>query len=553
MIQEIKKWPIVKLTQDREAFLEEVIADSIKNIHLRIKRNGSVHKEIEKTLYFEKIRMSEKPWKVDPKDETPYWNSIKTRLLQTALEKEDSEIRLKNESEITENIVNRYAHEIAGKFDIGTYKLAHNVVPMFFSRLLNTAAQGNFFQRFWSSSHRLRSRIYIKGNIKHIRNLANKGTLVLTPTHFSNLDSILVGYCLDEIGLPPFLYGAGLNLYNNRFMGYFINRLGAYKVDRRKKNRFYLETLKSYSRISMIRNCHTLFFPGGTRSRSGEIETRLKLGLLGTALDAQLYNFQNSPEGQAKKIFVLPMVIGYHFVLEAPSLIREHLKRTGKEKYYIDRDQFSSSYKVFKFMWNFFGKGSRIILSFGKPMDLFGNYVDFDGKSFGKDGREINIRKYFLTEGELKSVPQRDFEYTKMLSDRIVAEYLKTNMVMSSHLIAFAAFEMLKKKFNADLDVYGLLRITEEDREIPYQQFAETLERLRTRLFELKAADKVQLAAHCEKDIEAFIRHGTRNLGLYHSKKVLFRNKKGNITTQDMNLLYYYRNRMEGYELEGLI
>ena len=61
-------------------------------------------------------------------------------------------------------------------------------------------------------------------------------TVIIVPTHFSNLDSILIGYAIDGImGLPAFHYGAGLNLYDLELVAYFINRLGAYKVDRRKK------------------------------------------------------------------------------------------------------------------------------------------------------------------------------------------------------------------------------------------------------------------------------------------------------------------------------
>ena len=66
-----------------------------------------------------------------------------------------------------------------------------------------------------------------------------------------------------------------------------MNRLGAYKVDRRKKNPVYLEALKTYSTVVLEKGCHSLFFPGGTRSRSGNLEGRLKLGLLSTAFEAQ--------------------------------------------------------------------------------------------------------------------------------------------------------------------------------------------------------------------------------------------------------------------------
>lgn len=152
------------------------------------------------------------------------------------------------------------------------------------------------------------------------------------PTHFSNLDSILVGYAMDEmLGLPSFSYGAGLNLYNSGIAAYFMNRLGAYRVDRRKKNPIYLETLKAMSKLSIQRGVNSLFFPGGTRSRSGSLEKKLKMGLIGTAVEAQRALCQ---EGKKEKIFIVPLVMSYHFVLEAKYLIEQHLLITGKGKIY---------------------------------------------------------------------------------------------------------------------------------------------------------------------------------------------------------------------------
>src|SRR5207344_2939506 len=100
--------------------------------------------------------------------------------------------------------------------------------------------------------HKIHERIKLFGPIEKIRKLSKDGVLVIVPTHSSNMDSIMIGYALDEIaGLPAFSYGAGLNLYNSEFFGYFMNRLGAYRVDRRKKNPVYLESLKAMSNISL--------------------------------------------------------------------------------------------------------------------------------------------------------------------------------------------------------------------------------------------------------------------------------------------------------------
>src|SRR5690606_12617440 len=295
--------------------------------------------------------------------------------------------------EIVREIVTRYAYQIAGNFRPSSYRLARTIITFGFARLLN-AARVKGFRSLWSKQFTLQDKINITGETEHIRSLARKGTVVMVPTHFSNLDSILIGWVIHTLGLPPFVYGAGLNLFNIEVLAYFMNSLGAYKVDRRKKNLLYMETLKTYSSLALKKGCHSLFFPGGTRSRSGKIEKRLKLGLLGTAMEAQRLNFQEKGTEENNKIFIVPVVINYHFVLEAPSLINEYLALKGQERYYVENDEFSNSYKILAFLVKFFTKGSDISVSIGKGMDIVGNYVDDEGRSIDKQGRFINSMDY---------------------------------------------------------------------------------------------------------------------------------------------------------------
>lgn len=533
---DLGRWPIVQLSKKREEFIREVIHESIGHLW----KNGSSGSIIEEAVYLEKIRLTEKPWKVDRADEPEFWANIRKQLIKNTGNKDSNK-------DILEDIINRYAHEIAGKFNIPTFNFARQFVPVIFSRFLNAASNRNW-GRFFSQQYQLNDRIQTYGNAEHIRKLSKIGTVVLVPTHFSNMDPFLIGYAIDALGLQPFLYGAGFNLYNNPVEAFFINRLGAYKVDRRKKNQVYLETLKAYSRLALCQGCHSLFFPGGTRSRSGGIESKLKLGLLGTALDAQLINYRQHPT-QAKKIFVLPLVISYHFVLEAVSLIEEHLKSTGREKYYIENDQFSSFYKIGRFLWDFFGRGSEISLSFGKPMDLFGNYVDEEGRSFTTSGSEINVRDYFVTAGDIKTVPQRDAEYTRILGNKIIEEYYKWNIVFSSHVVAFVAFELFRKNSPAH-DLYGILRLPDEYRLITSHQFHSAIACIMEVLHKMDGEGKLKLAPHLYRTNEEIIKHGIKNLGLYHTQKVLAVDKDGNIICNDMKLLFFYHNRLEGYKLK---
>ncbi|MBK7094284.1 MAG: 1-acyl-sn-glycerol-3-phosphate acyltransferase [Saprospiraceae bacterium] len=137
-------------------------------------------------------------------------------------------------------------------------------------------------------------------------------------------------------------YGAGLNLFNYEIPAYFMSKLGAYKVDRRKKNSIYMNSLLEYSKHSLSQNINTIFFPGGTRSRSGEIETELKTGLLSSLIGAQFEKIKN---GDNRKIFVVPVVMNYNSVLEARSLIYSFLKNDRKTKY-LSRSKYKGKLTV---------------------------------------------------------------------------------------------------------------------------------------------------------------------------------------------------------------
>ncbi|MDG1279474.1 MAG: 1-acyl-sn-glycerol-3-phosphate acyltransferase [Algoriphagus sp.] len=545
-----EEWPVVKLARERKEFVKKV-ADLAENRILKQTGNNPeiLKEELETTLYREKLRIKQNPWVVDPDDEGEFWGEVKSSLLHISSEEKKTS-RFEGYKAVLNKITNRYAEEIASNFKATHYKFTRSVVTYGFSRLLN-AARVKGIKSIFSNQYTLQDKIQITGETDQIRDLATKGTIVMVPTHFSNLDSILIGWIISVLGLPPFIYGAGLNLFNISIFAYFMNALGAYKVDRRKKNLMYLETLKTYSKEAIQFGCHSLFFPGGTRSRSGTIESRLKLGLLSTAIEAQRANYQAGNNEISGKIFIVPVTINYHFVLEAPSLIRDHLSSTGQERYYKENDEFSTSYKISKFLVKFFTKGSDISVSIGKAMDVLGNYVDQDGRTIDKNGRQIHTRDYFMSDGVVTVDQQREEEYTNMLGKRIVEEFHKINRVFSSHLVSFTAFEMIKRK-NQKLDLFELLRLPEEDLIISYEEFKQECQNVLNAIFELKSQNLIKTAPHMNRDIEEIISHGMDNVGMYHAKRPLVKDSLGNITTQDMSLLYFYHNRLTGYGLEKL-
>jgi glycerol-3-phosphate O-acyltransferase len=331
-----------------------------------------------------------------------------------------------------------------------------------------------------------------------------------------------------------------------------MNSLGAYKVDRRKRNMIYIETLKAYSTVAIQKGCHSLFFPGGTRSRSGKIEKNLKKGLLNSVVDAQRIIYEKNDNEGPSKVFVVPITLNYHFVLEAPALINQYLKIKGQERYYVENDEYSSSYKILKFLFKFFTKGSDISVSVGQAMDVLGNHVDFEGHSLDSKGRRITTRDYFTKDGIIAYDQQRDDEYTKRLSKVIVEDYHRIQEVFASHLVAFTAFEILKKRYNK-LDLYNLLRLPDEDIIIDYHEFREKFSILREIIFEWNRKGKIGMTERLKADIDEVIKLGIDNVGMYHAHRPLIFTKEKNITSDSLNTLYFYRNRLDGYGLEDYI
>lgn len=198
-------------------------------------------------------------------------------------------------------IVDLYLEDIAGGFDRHLYRAVMSMLP----RALDLA---------------FRSRFTITGPVERLRALARDHTLVFAPTHSSNLDSLVVGVALRRSELPPCAYAAGKHMYRNAVLARMMAGLGAYRVDRGLAATLYKDVLKAYAAELLERGFHSVIFPGATRCRTNEVESQLKLGLLGTTLDAR------------RAIAVVPVTISYQVVVEAPALIGHFLAGRSAER-----------------------------------------------------------------------------------------------------------------------------------------------------------------------------------------------------------------------------
>ncbi len=543
VIPDIREWPVNKLYKKRVDFAREVSEFTIQRILNR--KPEEVSQMIARAAYLETLRIKEEPWKADPVDELQFWKKIKKQLAKHSLDSKPEEMAVANEK-LVRKIVDRYSEEIVGGFKVSTFKFARKFLTQFFKVIFN-AAWSLGKGRIFGNRRELQERIKVYGHVEELRSLMQKGTVILVPTHFSNLDSIMIGYALDAvIGVPSFTYGAGLNLFNNKIVGYYMSRLGAYRVDRRKKNKIYLETLKGMSNLAIQRGTNCLFFPGGTRSRSGELERKLKLGLLGSAVEAQRVLLQ---KGFERKVYVVPMVIGYHFVLEAKSLAKQYLSKTGEELFIPPKtDESRKISKIIRFAWQYFSRSSEITVSIGQPLDVVGNYVGTDGVSMDKSGNPLDIKGYFSWDGEVTADFQRESEYTRKVGAKIVESFYKDNIVLSSHLVAHCAFLMLKKQ-HPRLDIYGVLRLSTDELSITMEQFMESMDVLKKQLLDMERNDKIKLSEEIHWETRKLIEDGLENLGLYHSENPLGLRKDGTIGSEDFSLLFFYHNRLANFGL----
>jgi glycerol-3-phosphate O-acyltransferase len=436
--------------------------------------------------------------------------------------------------------VDHYVHEIEGHFAPEVYEIATRVVPAGLGLLLHGFALP-IRQAIDSGD-----RICVDGAVDELRALARVGTVILAPTHVSNLDSLVLGASIHRLGLPPFAYGAGLNLFSNAIIGYFMRHLGGYTVDRSKTDPLYRQTLKEYSCALLERGQHSLFFPGGTRSRSGVVETKLKKGLLGTAPSA----FRRALESGAPRprIFVVPCTLTYPLVLEASSLIGEFLRSDGGPHYVDSRDEFDRPRRWLDFFLGLRQLDERVHLRISAPLDWLGNRVDPDGTSRDARGRPVDPARYLMADGQLKEDDARDAEYTRILAARIIDAYRRDNVVVPTGVVAFVVLEHIRRERGRP-KLMHLLRSVDRESAIPVEAILVELQRALAELSRLEECGRISRSSDVSgRGPGAVLDQALATFATYHPTPVVERRGNG-LHVGDPRLLFYYRNRLEGYGL----
>ena len=449
-------------------------------------------------------------------------------------------------------LVADYAQDVAGGFSKVVYHVASGAIPPALALLLNPERLGSLGEHLLSPDKLvalLNERLRIEGPLAELRALAQRATLVCVPTHLSNLDSPVMGYSLQVAGLPPTTYGAGKNLFSNPLLGFFMRNCGAYRVDRRIRHELYKDVLKTYSQVILERGYHSMFFPGGTRSRSGRVESHLKLGLLGTTLTATIERLRReaglSSGPKVRPIYLCPVTINCQLVLEAETLIADYLKETGKARFIIDDDESTQWRRVAQFVRSTMTHAGAIMIRFGRPLDVLGNPVDDKGRSLAPDGRPVDLGRYFWVNGRPQPLPQRDAEYMNETGEAISRAYRHETVLMSTHMLAHVVWRRVCRALPG-LDVYRRLRQPLE-LTLPEAEVLADLERLQA----LLRARGHLLGPYASTTPKQILAAALAAFGSYHTAPAVERVAgKGDLMPGDRQLLFYYQNRVESLGVE---
>lgn len=462
-----------------------------------------------------------------------YWRGLIRRIGRMSPETKHETLR---------EITSEMAYDVAGNFDPRVYRFAARVVPTLLTGVMKPR---NLLRTMVDGGAKLDELVRVEGPVDKIRQLQRKGTLIFVPTHSSNLDSIAMAWALYREGLAPAVYGAGKNLFANPLTSFFMHNLGAYTVDRRIKAQIYKDVLKTYSSILVERGYHSLFFPGGTRSRSGAVEQHLKLGLTGTGVEAFA---RNHTRGIVRPIYFVPATINYALVLEAETLIEDHLKEAGRARYIIDDDEFTQVDRWLSFFNRLATFETACIIRFGEPIDPFCNPIDDDGHSIAPGGRIVDPSTYVTRRGLIAVDHARDIAYTRELGQALAARYVRETVIMPTQLVAHVLFRRLVRA-TPSLDLFSRLRVR-GDVVVAERDFFAELGAARDTLVAMEMKGEIHMSPSLRRlSPERLLDVALTAWDGYHQRR-LARRLEGLIVIEDPTLILFYQNRLRDFVMD---
>jgi len=195
--------------------------------------------------------------------------------------------------------------------------------------------------------------------LKQIKLLAQKGTIIFVPCHKSHIDYLVLSYLLNRNKMPCPHIAAGKNL-SFWPLGPLFRNSGAFFLRRTfKGKKLYSRVFSEYVYRLVKEGSSIEFFVEGGRSRSGKL-LRPKLGFLSILIDAV-------KNGECKDLIFVPTFIGYDRVIEEGAHVHE--VEGGKKK----KENLSQVLGARKFLKQRFGK---IYIRFHDPLYLSSMFKD---------------------------------------------------------------------------------------------------------------------------------------------------------------------------------
>lgn len=506
---------------------EDIVATVVARVCASASKRGEIELALNDAAYNE-VRRLESQRDRESEQALPGWRMLVRRIARMSEDEKRSALSA---------IVESMALDIAGNFDPRVFDLARRGVPKLLTGLMRPSRLPK--EIFRTGSSVADEALTVQGNVELLRALERRGTMLYVPTHSSNLDSIVLAYALDRSGLAPVVYGAGRNLFTNPIISFFMHNLGAYRVDRRIRAKVYKDALKAYSSVMIERGYHSLFFPGGTRGRSGMIERHLKLGLVGSAVSGFA---QCEAEGKHQPVYVVPTTINYALVLEAETLIEDWLAERGRARYIIVDDEFSHIDRWVAFFRKLVAIDSSCVIRFGDPVDLFGNPVDAEGRSIAPSGLRVDAATYVQRRGVPVADPARDAAYTRELGELILRRYREDTVIMATQLVAHLLYRRLVAETSGN-DLYGRLRLRGQVR-VERDELAREIGLARDALAGLRGDLAVRMSPFLMREPPREIIRRCLSIWNGYHRRVAARDDGRDIIAEDPMLLLYYQNRL---------
>lgn len=162
-----------------------------------------------------------------------------------------------------------------------------------------------------------------QGVVKEVSELMKNTTVVMLPLHFTNLDSLVLGYIAYKLGLKIPTFAAGKNLAHGALSKFLIPRYNSSIIDRDliQRDAVYMKLYLAYVSEIVKRKIPFLYFMQGGRTYNGEIGYGLQTGIFKELIREK----RKKPDA---RIAIVGISTSYSFVPEARRLYDSYT--TGK-------------------------------------------------------------------------------------------------------------------------------------------------------------------------------------------------------------------------------